>query len=302
MTDLNPNVDVIGPSGRPARVVEETTQDGVVRQYLRVPMRDRVELAGLIFHSADGEPRPALIMRTPYGARGGLTPLDELGFTTAKAGYAILIQDVRGSHDSDGIFALAENDRADAWDTVEWLIAQPWSNGAVGLTGISALGMTTWLAAANQHPAVKAIFVGSTGRVFDGFGYYGRGVVQPDVLLGWTANQILPDQLKRTGRAVSDPALLELTNPGSADLVAELMSLSNGDDDRRMEVFAAMAKAMAAQATAFIDLAGRPAETAALLGDHLPWLTRWAAHDDPADPETVIGSSSTRAIALRGVR
>jgi putative CocE/NonD family hydrolase len=74
-------------------------------------------------------------------------------------GYATVLMDLRGSGASYGqkrsIFM--DDLQKDAPEVVEWITSQPWSNGNVGATGVSAVGMTSqWLLTA-KHPAVKAI-------------------------------------------------------------------------------------------------------------------------------------------------
>ena len=81
-------------------------------------------------------------------------------------GYVVAAVDVRGSGASfgrfEGMFSSKETD--DAYDVTEWLAAQPWSNGKVGMYGRSYLAFTQYLAASRKPPHLKAIFpeVGGT--------------------------------------------------------------------------------------------------------------------------------------------
>ena len=45
----------------------------------------------------------------------------------------------------------------DMYDAVEWVAAQPWSNGRVGMSGNSGLGVAQWFAAAEHPPHLAAI-------------------------------------------------------------------------------------------------------------------------------------------------
>ena len=45
----------------------------------------------------------------------------------------------------------------DGSDTLDWIAAQPWSDGNVGMTGGSYLGYVQWAAAASGNPHLKAI-------------------------------------------------------------------------------------------------------------------------------------------------
>src|SRR5581483_12324341 len=74
-------------------------------------------------------------------------------------GYAVALMDLRGAGISFGVKGslMARDFVSDGPDVVDWIVAQPWSNGLVGATGISAVGMTAnWLITA-KHPAVRAI-------------------------------------------------------------------------------------------------------------------------------------------------
>jgi putative CocE/NonD family hydrolase len=73
-------------------------------------------------------------------------------------GYACVRVDVPGAGKSPGFldpFSPAEA-RA-GYDAVEWIAAQPWSNGKVGMTGISYLAIAQWRVATEQPPHLAAI-------------------------------------------------------------------------------------------------------------------------------------------------
>ena len=53
----------------------------------------------------------------------------------AERGYAYVTQDVRGKYDSGGQCTLFRDEPNDGCDTIEWIGAQPWSNGKIGMTG-----------------------------------------------------------------------------------------------------------------------------------------------------------------------
>ena len=63
-----------------------------------------------------------------------------------------LAQDVRGIFKSEGEYFPFESDMPDGYDTIEWIGAQPWSNGRVGMFGLSYLGTVQWLAAKERPP------------------------------------------------------------------------------------------------------------------------------------------------------
>lgn len=157
--------------------------DVVVFRNIMVPMRDGARLATDIYlPSRNGvvDPTaryPVVLVRTPYGK---LEPLP-VGVTTylPKHGYAVVVQDARGTNQSDGVFEPMLNEswgaKQDGADTIAWLIRQPWSNGKVGTTGMSYLGGVQLLIATMnvsgfvtgviQVPAVNQF---GKGWVYDG--------------------------------------------------------------------------------------------------------------------------------------
>lgn len=75
-------------------------------------------------------------------------------------GYVCIRVDSRGAGRSPGY--LCHNNRRENWDyhlCIEWAAVQPWSNGKVGLNGISYFGANQWRAAATQPPHLAAICV-----------------------------------------------------------------------------------------------------------------------------------------------
>lgn len=149
--------------------------DGCTRQSQYVTMADGTRIAIDLYLPKGlpaGERIPALISQTPYGrglefrgprrdrlARRLLPGLVELGEDIARYGYATVVADLRGSGASFGHkqALLMREAVADGVELLDWITAQPWSNGNVGATGISAMGMAAmWLASAG-HPALKAV-------------------------------------------------------------------------------------------------------------------------------------------------
>ncbi|NKQ51853.1 CocE/NonD family hydrolase [Amycolatopsis sp. K13G38] len=152
-----------------------------VRKDLQVPMRDGVTLVADAYSGVADKPRPALVALSPYGKE-----LQALALTTPpqrrpspmwdgciEAGdiarvveedYVHVIGDLRGSGGSGGEMIGNYNAGGvplgqDAYDFIEWVAAQPWCDGNVGMIGISYFGSMQVLAAAERPPHLKAIFV-----------------------------------------------------------------------------------------------------------------------------------------------
>lgn len=83
---------------------------------------------------------PTLLMRLPYGRRG-FGPVAE---AYAERGFHVIVQACRGTERSGGAFDPFANERADGLETLEWIKAQPWFDGRIGLTGPSYLGYAQW--------------------------------------------------------------------------------------------------------------------------------------------------------------
>src|SRR5579864_1523443 len=114
-----------------------------------MPMRDGVQLSADIWMPVDVGAHPALLVRNPYGKTTEFsgTTLEALGRFYAGHGYVYVLQDVRGRGDSQGRFNFFFQEGRDGYDSIEWIAKQPWSNGKVGMLGLSYLGTAQLLAA-----------------------------------------------------------------------------------------------------------------------------------------------------------
>lgn len=142
-----------------------------------VRMRDGVTLATHIWLPSAGSKHPTILLRTPYGLRygpgGDMFKLAGLQSYVDK-GYAVVIQDTRGTASSGGEFSMFAAEGLDGYDTIEWIATQEWSNGDVGMDGVSYLGTAQWLAAAKQPPHLKCMApAASAGEPFGEVPYMG---------------------------------------------------------------------------------------------------------------------------------
>ncbi len=121
-------------------------------------MRDGTVLKADVCRPDTNAPVPAILVRSPYNKEfliGHNHRINAVSF--ADAGFAVVFQDVRGRFESEGEFYPYSSEGLDGYDTVEWLAAQPWCNGAVGMTGGSYVGVVQWLAAVEQPPHLRAL-------------------------------------------------------------------------------------------------------------------------------------------------
>ena len=133
-------------------------------------MRDGVKLNTIVVADQRAkEPLPFVMLRTPYGVANWQRHFGSYMKALAEDGYVFVFQDIRGRHASEGTFVMQRPLRAtdarlvidectDACDTIDWLVKNvPHNNGRVGMLGISYDGWTTIMAAAEPHPALRAI-------------------------------------------------------------------------------------------------------------------------------------------------
>ena len=121
---------------------------------LFIEMRDGTRLAANVYLPKGQGPWPVIVTRTPYLKDGSFMSRGVERYTDA--GYAYVLQDVRGKGHSQGHYEAFANDTEDGYDTIEGVARQPWSNGKIGITGASAMGITANLAATAAPPHLKA--------------------------------------------------------------------------------------------------------------------------------------------------
>lgn len=176
-------------------------------------LRDGVKLAANVYKPAGKGPWPVVLSRTPYLKDGRVSaevpkPGEALARQAKRytdAGYVFVLQDVRGKGRSQGFYAAFENDIEDGYDAVEWAGTQPWSNGKVGMTGGSALGITANSAAMAAPAHLKAAYVVVAPADRLSYSYPG-GVLKEKDTLGWLRGQgVAEDVLNRTrARSLDD--------------------------------------------------------------------------------------------------
>lgn len=140
--------------------MQPMTNSGV-RADFDVPatMRDGVILRANVFRPDDGGANryPVLLMRLPYGKDLPLGSSLLNPALAARRGYIVVVQDVRGTFASDGIFDPMRNEESDGADTVAWAAGLPGADGRVGMFGGSYMGFTQWAAAREAPAALKAM-------------------------------------------------------------------------------------------------------------------------------------------------
>lgn len=131
---------------------------------------------GLHLPVADG-PVPIMVFASPYmdaeesitrgaGLLAGAAPTTIAPSSAVKNiianlvphGYGVVTLSVRGTGGSDGCNDLmGPNEVADLDAALTWIGEQPWSTGAIAMTGVSYDGSTPWSAASTGNPYLKTI-------------------------------------------------------------------------------------------------------------------------------------------------
>ncbi|WP_328336437.1 CocE/NonD family hydrolase [Streptomyces violaceus] len=169
----------------------------VVREDVWIPTRDgTTRLHARVWRPADAEsdPVPALLEYLPYRKSDWTAPRDAQRHPWyAGHGYASVRVDVRGHGDSEGTPGdeYDAQELADGVDVVNWLAAQPWCTGKVGMFGISWGGFNSLQIAALAPEPLKAIVtVCSTDDRYDNDVHYTGGAVLGIDMLAWAGTML----------------------------------------------------------------------------------------------------------------
>jgi len=154
-------------------------------------MRDGVQLAANVFLPPEPGRFPTILVRTPYNKGTTLLPGYRLFLDH---GYALVIQDVRGRYESDGIFDPLWQEPRDGDDTLNWIARQTWCDGKIGMIGGSYLGIVQWKTALLNNPHLKAISPAVSGYddYLDRF-YSPGGAMRLGHRLLWMAENVHAD-------------------------------------------------------------------------------------------------------------
>ncbi|MDF3414360.1 CocE/NonD family hydrolase [Sulfitobacter sp. M57] len=157
-----------------------------------ITLSDGCRLSARVWMPKDAgdDPVPVILEYLPYRKRDGTCARDALTHPWfAERGYACLRVDMRGNGDSHGLMEdeYAPQEQADAVEIINWVAAQPWCNGRVGMMGISWGGFNGLQVAALAPPPLKAVITlcSTVDRFADDIHYKGGCLLNEN--LGWGA-------------------------------------------------------------------------------------------------------------------
>ncbi|CDO02992.1 Cocaine esterase [Oceanobacillus picturae] len=169
----------------------------IVDREVPCKLRDGVILYANIYRPQTNGDYPVLLTRLPYNknlpsfSHRWIDPI-----RAAMEGYIVIIQDVRGRFASEGEFEPFVQEVKDGYDTVEWAASLPYSNGKVGMFGLSYYAFTQLYAMVEQPPALKAIFPAMTGNIFKD-AFEENGTLSLAAAETWMLDSLVPDYLRR---------------------------------------------------------------------------------------------------------
>jgi uncharacterized protein len=213
-------------------------------QEIDIPVRDGKTLKADIYIGDGTGKKPVILVQTPYnrllyrlslGRKGSNFPLD----TSA---YHYVFVDWRGFYGSTAAAVPGYDRGLDGYDIVEWLAAQPWSNGKIGTYGGSALGMIQFQTARHKPPHLVCAAPSIIDYRTEYSDYYCQGVlryehVQSLERLGFTSTDLI------TSRPVEN-ALWDLIRNQSdypEDIAVPLLMCSGWFDHYPADVLRAFA-------------------------------------------------------------
>jgi predicted acyl esterase len=139
---------------------------------ISVPLSDGNTLDADIVRPESNERHPAILSVHAYDKRDQAMPLHPVAFSHrrghieagdsaffARRGYVHVILNIRGTGDSSGTYDnLGPRSIEDLREAIDWLAAQPWCSGRVGMFGISFFALVQPRVAERAPEPLKAIF------------------------------------------------------------------------------------------------------------------------------------------------
>lgn len=176
-------------------------------EHVWIKLKDGTRLAARIWlpDDADSVPVPAIFEYLPYRKRDGTSARDALTHPwMAGQGYACLRVDIRGNGESEGVMLdeYLRQEQDDALEVIDWICSQSWSNGSVGMMGLSWGGFSCLQVAARKPKALKAIIAlcATDDRFGDDVHYKGGNLLMKNA--AWSAAML------HLSAAVPDPVLV----------------------------------------------------------------------------------------------
>ena len=174
-----------------------------VENAVRVPMRDGVGLMADVYRPEAEGKFPTILVRTPYNMRSPDDIANAKRYATY--GYAVVMMDVRGRYLSkEAPYYAYRHEADDGYDTDEWIVKQPWSNGKLGTLGGSYLGYTQVSQATRGNPHLVSMAADVTSTAIHQGWTYVDGAFHLGFALPWGAGVVYGNSGQNVGAVKYD--------------------------------------------------------------------------------------------------
>lgn len=156
-------------------------------------MSDGVRVSARVFRPSGDGVYPTLFAASPYRYDNDDLPPGTVFFWHEtgpihwylERGYAYVHLDIRGTGKSEGEYGFLDaRERRDLYEVIEWIAAQPWSNGKIGGIGQSYYAATQW-AAASQCPPHLTCIAPFDGNIDPYRGWAYQGGIMSNFMSSW---------------------------------------------------------------------------------------------------------------------
>ncbi|MDQ8208772.1 CocE/NonD family hydrolase [Coraliomargarita sp. SDUM461003] len=180
--------------------------DVSVERNVSMVLSDGTQLSSDIYRVPSEQAQPVLLMRQPYGREIASTVVYAQPEYFARAGFIVVIQDVRGRGESEGDFYTFRNEAADGRETIEWAAQLDGADGRVCMYGFSYQAYTQLAVLKDKPKALVAIAPHmAAADLYNGW-FYRNGILRLATTLSW-GNQMLREDAWRRGATESAAAL-----------------------------------------------------------------------------------------------
>jgi len=179
----------------------------IIERNVMVSMRDGVKLATDIYRPKAEGKYPVILCRIPYGTDNA--EFNSIGKFFVRNGYIFVIQDTRGTFDSEGLYFPLIFEQEDGKDTVEWISRQSWFNGKLGTWGASYFGYTQWALSPGNEKLTAMNPIYGTGSIYK-FVYRG-GALSYVQMVPWNTSM---ENAYREKQGIKEKIKVELLKGG----------------------------------------------------------------------------------------
>ncbi len=149
-----------------------------------VPLSDGTRLATAVVRPRGASAASTLLLRTSQPAHAAAHPALVFARLLAEQGHAVVVQECRGRHESEGTFRPFADEARDGAESIDWIGKQSWFEGRLGLVGFGYSGFSAWASLSRTRERVDALLVGFAGR--DPYRWFYRGgALQLEFALAW---------------------------------------------------------------------------------------------------------------------